>query len=90
MSPIAQTPATMLIEKLIERQRSERKSDAAFAATLGVTRTWWNLARNGRATIGDKPLSRIVLHYPELGPEVLAFLRDKAATEATATTGDAA
>ena len=90
MEVVDRVPTKTLLDKLIDKQRSARKSDAEFAATLGVTRTWWNLARNGRATIGDKPLSRIVLHYPDLGPDVLTFLRDKALAEAAVTTQDAA
>jgi len=60
---VSSTDGKSLIEKLADKQREAAKSDAEFAELLGVTRTWWNLARNGRAVLGDKALGRVVTHY---------------------------
>ncbi len=75
----------MLLDTLINRQQEMEETDRAFAQRLDIPRSSWQLARTR-----VKPLSRKAAHgakraFPDLAPEVDAFLlSDGATTEASA------
>ena len=65
-----------LIEKLIKRQQTEDLNDTEFAEKLGISRSLWRQTKFKEREVGQSLLSAVMRVYPELAPEVLAFLRE--------------
>ncbi len=70
-----------LLERLLTLQGQADMSDRGFAAWLGFTRQFWTQVRSGRRRITVAVLRAVLRRFPELEPEVLAFLKS---TEASA------
>ena len=64
-----------LVERLIVIQNAHKWSDFDMAQQLGITRTMWQQVQHGERRLGSRTsLRAIVRAFPELGPEVLAYL----------------
>jgi len=64
-----------LLDALVQRQVSLGLGDGRFAASLGMSRRQWSATKRGTRSVGDKLLDGVLLHYTELAPAVLDFLR---------------
>ena len=65
-----------LLAKLISRQRQARFTDQCFAGKLGIARSLWTETRNGTRPIGLALLKGAYNLYPELGCDILLFIKD--------------
>jgi hypothetical protein len=63
-------------------QESLLLSDRAFARKLGITNGHWSRVRAGTASMGRKTLQAVILTFPQLEPDVLAYIRDRASSNA--------
>jgi transcriptional regulator with XRE-family HTH domain len=77
-----------LLERLKLLQRQARMSDREFAQLLGCTGQFWGRVKRGKRGITVAVLGAVLRRFPELTPEVLAFLED-AATSAGRSAGRA-
>jgi transcriptional regulator with XRE-family HTH domain len=74
-----------LVGRLDAIQTAHKWSDVEMAGQLGITRVMWQQVHHGDRRLGAKTLRAIVRTFPELGPEVLAYLaEDGAEPEPTA------
>jgi transcriptional regulator with XRE-family HTH domain len=64
-----------LVQRLQKRQKQLNLNHVQFAAKLGVSRSAWNFVRTGQKPPGLIVLSGIVKAFPEMGKEVVFFLR---------------
>lgn len=60
-----------MLEKLVEIQRREGLTDGQMAARLNISRSSWNLARNGRSAFRDEWAVRAAGQWPELTRDLL-------------------
>lgn len=67
----------MLIEALIQKQRELGMQDVHFAQELGFSRTFWNRVKNGKRGVTVAVLRAVLRRFPELEPDVLAFLQEE-------------
>lgn len=65
-----------LIERLVAIQAAHKWSDLEFGRQLGITRVMWQQVQHGDRRFGPKTMKTIIRGFPELGPEVLAYLAD--------------
>lgn len=63
-----------LVTALVERQQATGEADDAFAARLGVVRSYWNGVRRGTMTPGVKFLRGVRRQFPDLWREIDDFL----------------
>lgn len=64
-----------LTEKLIQKQKELKYSDARFAAHLGVSRQLWSFTRTGKLRPNMKVLAGSLRAFPSLTDDVLHVLR---------------
>lgn len=74
-SPDRRAAHLELIEVLTTIQRAHRWDDAEMARRLGVSYRMWGQTRNGSTRFGHRALRNVLRAFPELGPEVLVYLR---------------
>lgn len=70
------TVAPTLLDKLVQKQQLAKLSDSQFASQLGILRQLWQLTRTGQRQINFTLLKAIVRTFPEMGEDVIRFLRD--------------
>lgn len=68
----------MLLDQLIERQKTLGLSDDEFARQLRISRQLWQKTRTGEQEIGESVVLGVTARFPELQGDVLIFLRQKA------------
>lgn len=62
----------MLLQKLLERQRTLDWTDEAMAARLGVPRTTFSAVKNRHTGISLRMARKIVAAFPDLEPFIWA------------------
>lgn len=62
----------MLLQKLLERQKTLDWTDAAMADRLGVPRTTFSAVKTGRTGISLQMARKIVSAFPDLEPYIWA------------------
>lgn len=65
-----------LIEALRRKQNEERITGEAMAARLGMSGAHWSRLMSGEREFTRETLSRVLLLWSELGPEVLEYLEN--------------
>jgi transcriptional regulator with XRE-family HTH domain len=70
-------PSDILINKLRERQKSEKLSDQDFAILLGIGRSTWTLIRNRETAFGLKFIAGVTRRYSDMDRDVMRFLREE-------------
>ena len=68
----------MLLDQLIERQKSLGMIDSDFAELLGVSRPMWQKTRTGVQRIGTSMLRATAARFPELQGAILIYLQSGA------------
>lgn len=66
-----------LIEKIIEKQKEKQLTNAQFARLVGISESMWRSVRSGERQVGNKTLNGVLVTFPELDKEILAFIRHK-------------
>jgi len=66
-----------LLEKVIEKQNEKHLNNSQFSRLIGISESMWRSIRNGDRLIGDKTLNGIIVAFPELDREILAYIRRK-------------
>lgn len=64
-----------LLEKLIEKQKTEGLSDKEFAKRLDISRQLWAGTRTGHIPLGMKVLAGVAREFPSLADDVLHTVR---------------
>ena len=67
---------TVLVDALIEQQRTLKLSDEAFARKLGISKSLWIMTRQGDVPVGMSLLAGVVREFGELRNEVIEALAD--------------
>ena len=65
-----------LVSNLRVCARARRLSVPALARELGISTSYAHMLLNGERGFGVQALRGIVRAFPEMGPEVLDYLRD--------------
>ncbi len=68
--------ATVLLDALVNQQRTLQLSDRAFASKLGISKALWIMTRQGNVPIGISLLSGVVREFGDLRNEVLDALAE--------------
>lgn len=63
-----------LIDVLTERQQALGETDAQFGKRIGMSQQGWNFAKRRVFKPGRRTLRGISAAFPELMPEVMAFI----------------
>lgn len=61
----------MNTERLTAIQRREHLTDRAMAERLGISRSAWNMIRNGKMALTSRVQMRAAGAFPELLPDLL-------------------
>lgn len=70
----------MLLDVLKKRQRELGLNDVQFAAKLQIPRATWTNTKLGYKRIGERVITAALHAFPDLGPEIIIFLRENAPT----------
>ncbi|HEX8229032.1 MAG TPA: hypothetical protein VF826_06935 [Chloroflexia bacterium] len=70
------TATTVLLDALVNQQRTLRMSDRAFASKLGISKALWIMTRQGDVPVGISLLAGVVREFGELRNEVLDVLAE--------------
>lgn len=63
-----------LIQRLLHRQIELAESDAQFSVRIGMSRQTWQAVRTGTFKPGRRTLRGVLVAFPEMLPDVTAFL----------------
>lgn len=70
------TATTVLLDALVNQQRTLQLSDRAFARKLGISKSLWIMTRQGDVPVGISLLAGVVREFGDLRNEVLAVLAE--------------
>ncbi|MDQ5825064.1 MAG: hypothetical protein M3441_12780 [Chloroflexota bacterium] len=70
------TATTVLLDALVNQQRTLQLSDRAFANKLGISKALWIMTRQGDVPVGISLLAGVVREFGDLRDEVLDALAE--------------
>ncbi len=65
---------TSIIKGLIAKQNESHLSNADFASHLGISRSMWELLKQGKRELGVDSLRAVAKVYPDLLPLFLLYI----------------